>query len=292
MLFITSSKKLIFLAKWVQRFSSLAAILSISLFFLFLSQDLLRETIGLPKFLDFLPIPNIDKNRLLNIEDWYNDSSKDYSLLKGIFNITLIFIFSLQHSLMSREVIKKFFRNINKNYIFFERSIFNLSAAICLGICLYLYQPNDKTFIDISNSFTNSIFLFLLTLNLLLEMYAFYDMIEADDILGFGLIKIFEKNNGTFFPIEFKQKSPSLLSELMRHPIYFCSLSHLWLGATRISCGRMIFSVFFTVFIFVGTYFEEQEIIRKYPSYLKYIKKVPNKFLPNLSILLKKTKNI
>lgn len=278
MSFISATSGTIFWAKIFHRIAASLSIISLVYFFLFLSIDLLHETLDFPKF---LILPTIDFNPFFKSEEYLNDL-----FLKEFINIFLIIVFSLQHSFMAREGFKEIWKGINQNYVFFERSLFIFAASLFLGACLFLHQPNDKVLIDFSCAITNSLMLFLLFLHVLIEFKAFYDMRNAD-ILGFAHIRLFEENLGTNYPIQFVEKKPSLLSQMMRHPIYYGSLAHLWLSSTKITYGRMLFNVYLTIFIFIGTYFEEKEILKKYPSYADYMKKTPNKFFPNLMVLLR-----
>lgn len=274
--FIPATPRTLLWAKLFQRISAFLSFLSLTYFFLFLNIELLHLTLGFP---ENLCRTTIDYNPFFSSEDHLSGL-----FLKETFNICLILVFSLQHSLMAREGFKEICKEINQKYVFFERSLFTFTASLCLGLALFLHQPNDKVFIDFSCTMTNSFMLFLLFLHVLLEFKAFYDMRDAD-LLGFAHIRLFEEKLGTTYPIEFIERKPSLLSQMMRHPIYYGLLAHLWLSSTKITYGRIMFNIYLTIFIIIGTYFEEKEIIRKYPNYAEYMKNTPNKFFPNLAIL-------
>ena len=291
MAFISASKQTIFLAKYFQRISALCAHFSLFFFIIFLNLDLFRATfqcLQTSQILDFLPV--VDKNPNFNFESYFQTYFENIFFIKEVVNLTLFFPFSIQHIIMAREVTKNFMKNLNINYVFFERSIYVILSAIFLSNAFILHQPNDKVLLDFSNPLSNSLFSSLIILHILIELRTFYEMGEAD-VTGYGLIKIFEKYQGADFPIEFKEKPPSLISSLMRHPLYYCLLVHFWLGSTKITSGRLILNIYLTIFILIGTYCEEREIMRKYPSYKEYIKIVPNKYLPDLTIFLKKNKS-
>ena len=185
---------------------------------------------------------------------------------------------------MARENSKNIFMSINQNFIFFERSFFLILASFYLGICLLLHQPNPSIILDFSHPIMNVIFTILLILHGLLNLWAFFDL----DIAGFVRMRIFEKNAGTHVPIQFNPKPPTSLSKMMRHPIYYCAIAEIWLSSTKISYGRLFFNTFFTIFVLFGTLLEEKEIIKKYPSYMEYVKEVPNKYFPDITQLFKK----
>ena len=133
---------------------------------------------------------------------------------------------------MAREVTKNLLKNLNMNYIFYEKSIYVMLSSIFLAIAFILHQPNNKVLLDFSNPVSNSVFSSFIIFHILLQLRIHYEMGEAD-IMGYGLIKIFEKNQGVDFPIGFKLKPPSLISNLMRHPPYYCFLVHFWMGQQK-----------------------------------------------------------
>lgn len=285
MVFISCSNSVLFLAKVTQRVATLTAMISLSFYFLYLSHDLLIETLSLPNFSSIYGLPSIDKNSLFQIHRVFGLKYETF-IYKEVFNILILLVFCIHHSLMAREESKNFMMRISPKYVFFERSFYLLLAAFTLSFNCIMHQPNPEIFVDFSHPITNMIFTILLLLHLLLNIFAILDMGEAD-VLGFGLIKIFEENKGTHLPINFRPKPPSLLSKMMRHPIYYCAIVLIWVSSTKISYGRIIFNLIMTVFVVLGTFLEEKEIIKKYPSYLEHIKEVPNKFFPDLTQLFK-----
>ena len=285
MVFISCSNSVLFLAKVTQRLATLIAMISLSFYFLYLSHELLVATFSLPNFSNLCGLPTIDQNPLFQIHRFFGLKYETF-IYKEVFNILILLLFCIHHSLMAREESKNFMMLISPNYVFFERSFYLLFAAFSLSLNCILHQPDPEIFLDFSHPIINMIFTILLLLHVLLNLFAFLDMGEAD-IVGFGLIKIFEENKGTHIPINFRQKPPSLLSKMMRHPIYYCATAEIWLSSTKISYGRIIFNLIMTVFVILGTFMEEKEIIKKYPSYLEHIKEVPNKFFPDLTQLFK-----
>lgn len=283
MTFIPASPKTLFLAKSFQRISSITAMISMTYFFLFNSKEFLESALGLQSILKDFPLPTMESNSYININE--------LSFIKReIFNFLFIALFCGQHMVLARGWFKDFMKKINIYYVFFERSIFNFLASVFLFTGMLFHQPSEEILLDFSNKYTDFVMIFLLFIHVLLELWAFHDMKDAD-IMGFALVKLFEENKGTHIPIHFKQKPPSLLSNLMRHPLYYCAFAHLWLATTKITTSRMIWNIILSVFILVGTHFEEKEIIRKHPDYLDYIKRVPNKYMPNLGIFFKKKNN-
>lgn len=283
MTFIPASPKTLFFAKSFQRVSSITAMFSMTYFFLFNSKEFLESVFGLQPLLKDFPLPTLESNSYIKI----NEPS---FIKREIFNFLFIALFFAQHMILARGWFKDFMKKIDIYYVFFERSVFNFLASVFLFTGMFFHQPDGEIFLDFSNKYSDFLIAFLLFAHVLLEFWAFHDMKDAD-LMGFALVKLFEENKGIHIPIHFKQKPPSLLSNLMRHPLYYCAFAHLWLATTKITVSRMIWNVILSVFILFGTHFEEKEIIRKHPDYLDYKKRVPNKYLPNLAILFKKKNN-
>ena len=65
------------------------------------------------------------------------------------------------------------------------------------------------------------------------------------------------------------------LYKYVRHPIYFGSLIAFW-STPRMTVGHALFSSTMTAYIFIGTFFEERDLVRRFgAAYLHYQKAVP-----------------
>jgi len=136
-------------------------------------------------------------------------------------------------------------------------------------------------------SMTFSALLILIGVYLILKSQ--FDQLENDPY-GFDHIRYFNRE-GNDFPVPFKMKSLSRTALLCRHPMVLGAL--LFMVGTLIhgslSYGRLLFSFCYILASFMGTYFEEQELLTKdIDSYKVYCEVIPNILLPDLNILTAK----
>jgi protein-S-isoprenylcysteine O-methyltransferase Ste14 len=62
---------------------------------------------------------------------------------------------------------------------------------------------------------------------------------------------------------------------LVRHPLYFFSLVLIW-STTVITVDRLLFNVIWTIWIFLGTWFEEKDLVRFFgQDYMVYQQQTP-----------------
>lgn len=65
----------------------------------------------------------------------------------------------------------------------------------------------------------------------------------------------------------------------VRHPLYSAGLVILWFKS-EMTLNTLVLWMIFTLYIFIGAYFEEKKLVREYGSgYINYAKKVPM-FIP------------
>lgn len=66
----------------------------------------------------------------------------------------------------------------------------------------------------------------------------------------------------------------------VRHPLYSAGLVFLWLNS-KMTVNSLLLWIIFSIYIFIGAYFEEKKLLREYgKSYADYRKNVPM-FIPN-----------
>lgn len=278
--FLQVSNSYLFFIQLFQIIGFILSMSSLSLFSLFLLQNTLHSILNIS--LNTL-LPEIDstfiKKNILNIENIY------------FHNMLLYSLFFIQHILMSRSFFKDAMQKLTKYYFFIERYIFISLASLTLSIIIFYHKHDDYVLIKFNNIYLD-IFLFIINLlHLFISLYIVFVDMKDSDILGIGILKKIKKEKGSNYPIEFTEKKSSLLSLMMRHPLYYSTLVLIWTSSSIISRGRFFFNCQMTIFIIVGTFFEEREILKKYPSYINYVKKVPNKFIPNIFVLFDKEKN-
>ncbi|TGL31364.1 isoprenylcysteine carboxylmethyltransferase family protein [Leptospira koniambonensis] len=209
--------------------------------------------------------------RLLGIDQFLKEITVEFQLglIGSIFvNITLIVIFGVPHSVMARAGFKKFCSRIVPLPI--ERSFYVFIVSITLTILSCLWQPiyfeiwNIKT--DIGRYTIYSVFLigFILAVvsTFLIDHFELFGLKQA---WNFFIRK--EKHT-----IEFA--TPSLY-KLVRHPMMFGILLVLW-STPFMDLSHLILSIGMTLYIIIGTFFEEKDLVRTFGErYLQYKQVVP-----------------
>lgn len=170
-----------------------------------------------------------------------------------LINLALVLLFSLQHSLMARTLFKKYLTKVIP--VAAERSTYVLFSGVALGlICLY-WQPLDGFLWQVDNEIGRT----LLSAGYLFGWtFSLFSTFIINHFELFGLQQIYLNLLNKPSPaIEFKEK---LLYKFVRHPIQLGVLIGLWITPTM-SYSHLMLSSTLTIYIFVGLWFEERDLI-------------------------------
>ncbi len=184
-----------------------------------------------------------------------------------IFNIFLMSLFGLQHSIMARPWFKEKWTRVIPNEA--ERSTYVLATAIVTWIMLALWQVNPSTLwqVDIP------IFKMVTTaLGVFGWAYLFLATFCINHFELFGLEQVWYSLVNKVPPkLPFKER---LMYRFDRHPIMTGALIGLWATPTM-TYDRFQFSILFTVYVIIGVSYEERDLIRKWgEKYLNYCRRV------------------
>ena len=184
-----------------------------------------------------------------------------------IFSIYLI-SFYFFHSLLAANATKSFFSRmgLSPNYY---RLFFNGFAGIFSLLGIYIYGNGDKNMILASNYLTKVVGLIIGIGGLGIVIIALknYDLAEFA-----GTQQI--KNQPTSKPDQLITKG---MNKWVRHPLYLGTILSM-LGVFLLSPNDMLLSllVITIIYLFVGSYLEEQKLITQFgKDYIEYKKKVP-----------------
>jgi len=189
-----------------------------------------------------------------------------------IINLGLVLLFSLQHSLMARSLFKKYLTKIIP--LAAERSTYVLFSGLALGlICLY-WQPLEGVLWHVDNEIIRN----LLTAGYLFGwLFSLFSTFIINHFELFGLQQIYLNFINKPAPaIDFKEK---LFYKFVRHPIQLGVLIGLWLTPTM-SYSHLMLSCTLTIYIFVGLWFEERDLIAELGDTYKEYQKRVRMFLP------------
>ena len=181
-------------------------------------------------------------------------------------NLGLILLFGLQHSVMARRSFKRWLANYMP--VSLERSLFVLASGLVLLLLVACWQPVGGLIWRAEG--VSNLLLWLGFgfgwLYLLLATFA----INHFDL--FGLRQAWLDAQGrAYTPIAFVEH---WMYRFSRHPIMLGALIGLW-SLPEMTSSRLYLSTGLTVYIVVGLWFEERDLIRQWGErYKSYQQKV------------------
>jgi protein-S-isoprenylcysteine O-methyltransferase Ste14 len=206
---------------------------------------------------------------------------------QNVFFIFLLwFIFGFQHSLLAQKNFKDKLCNVlGENFIlYFYRIIYTIIQCIIFTIIWNLISnisPGNTIFI-LDESYHSTIYIFkkaseflLLWSVLAIDINYF---IGTKQFFHFFRYRIFLKNNINQ-PEPAQVLTNSILFKHIRHPMYLGILLNLLFSTTTYTEIFFYNVIFLYVYIEIGIYFEEKQLVRLYKdTYLAYRNKTPKIF--------------
>ena len=184
-----------------------------------------------------------------------------------LIDFLLITLFALQHSIMARESFKKRILQIIPEPI--ERAVYTLASGITFLLICYFFQPIDGMVWSFEGGFLEILLWIGFAFGWGLSLCATF-IIDHFELFGLKQPYQFLKNR-TKLELEFREKS---LYKIVRHPIQLGVILGLWL-TPKMNFGHLFLSLLFTIYIFIGLYFEERSLAREFgQTYLDYKKRV------------------
>ncbi|WP_243396383.1 methyltransferase family protein [Leptospira hartskeerlii] len=183
-------------------------------------------------------------------------------------DIALIAMFGIPHSVMARAGFKKYFSRIIPLPI--ERSFYVLISSITLIALSCLWQPINFEIWNIKTNFWMYVIHFIFLIGILLAVVSTF-LIDHFELFGLKqawnyLIKT-EPHAAEFV-------TPSLY-KLVRHPMMLGIILVLW-STPVMNIGHLILSSGLTLYIIIGTFFEERDLVHIFgEKYLQYKRAVP-----------------
>jgi methanethiol S-methyltransferase len=183
------------------------------------------------------------------------------------FDAGLSLLFFIQHSGMIRKPFHRWLaRQIREEY---AGAIYAIASGIVLLLVILLWQKSTQTIIAPSGFFRwslRAIFLF--------SLLGFYWGIKALRFFDpFGLGPILNRLRG-------RNPTPMPLTvagpyRWVRHPLYLFIILMIW-SCPDLTRDRLLFNVLWTVWIVIGSYLEEIDLVAAFgDGYREYQKRVP-----------------
>ncbi|MBK7105180.1 MAG: isoprenylcysteine carboxylmethyltransferase family protein [Ignavibacteriae bacterium] len=200
-----------------------------------------------------------------------------------IFDVLIIiFLFSLfaiPHSILAAFDVKKKITKKVGNKIAFYRFFYNITSVIFFVAIYYISpKPNVKIY-DLQ--FPYDLIIFTIQFLGILGLFWTSSYLNLKEFLGFNQIKRYFQNN---YSAENLDENHELIIKgpfkYSRHPIYFFTIIVLGFRSTM-DLFYLIFFISMVIYFYIGSEYEEKNLIKRYgDSYLNYKSKVA-KIFPN-----------
>lgn len=179
------------------------------------------------------------------------------------WNLALILIFALQHSIMARKAFKRWISRFVADHL--ERSTYALMSGVCLVFIILTWQPLPGFAWQIRENWLRNT---LYAINFLAVGYVFVAASITNQFELFGLRQAYLHWKGeSYFPLPFRR---ILMYRYSRHPMMLGMLVILW-SAPQMSLTHLTLSCLLSAYIFAGIQFEEKGLRHEFgQDYEKY----------------------
>jgi protein-S-isoprenylcysteine O-methyltransferase Ste14 len=189
-------------------------------------------------------------------------------------NLGLVLLFGLQHSVMARRSFKRAAAKIIPEPA--ERATYVLATVVCLALAFAFWSPMTTTLWRFEQPATVYPLLAVQAVGWATLVWATFAL---DHFHLFGLTQAWSAFRGRPIPdLEFR--TPPIY-RVVRHPIQLGILIGIW-AAPVMTVGHFVFTTAMSMYVFVGLFFEERDLVRQFGQrYLAYRQSVP-KVIPRL----------
>ena len=189
-------------------------------------------------------------------------------------NLGLVLLFGLQHSVMARRSFKQAWTKIIPEPA--ERATFVLATVACLIAAYVFWSPMTAEIWRFDDPAAVYTILGIQAVGWLILVGATFAL---NHFHLFGLTQAWSAFRSRPVPdLEFRTP---WMYRVVRHPIQLGILIGIW-AAPTMTVGHAVFATAMTAYMFVGLFFEERDLVRRFGQrYLAYRQNVP-KVIPRL----------
>jgi protein-S-isoprenylcysteine O-methyltransferase Ste14 len=192
-----------------------------------------------------------------------------------VINVGLIVLFGLQHSVMARSGFKQWLTRYLPQAA--ERATFMLATAVVTFALIAFWQPVTTMVWEADSTAAYNV---LLSIGLSGWALVFYSTFQINHFDLFGLRQVWLYFRGKpYTPLPFQVNG---LYKVIRHPIMTGALIGIW-ATPAMTVGHLVFALGMSVYILIGVYHEEKDLVRAFGErYRAYIRST-GKFIPERS---------
>ncbi|MCP3460750.1 methanethiol S-methyltransferase [Bradyrhizobium sp. CCGUVB23] len=187
-------------------------------------------------------------------------------------NTLLMALFAIQHTGMARKWFKNRWTRYVPNYI--ERSTYVLIASLCLMLLFWQWRPLPAVIWHVEDP---DVSVMIGTLSFIGWTLVFASTFLIDHFELFGLRHVIANLRGR--GIAAQQFRTPLYYKFVRHPIYLGFIIAFW-AAPVMTIGHLLFAAVTTTYIFVGIFFEEQDLLQLFGEQYGQYKKQVSMLIP------------
>ena len=191
--------------------------------------------------------------------------ASEYQML--LWDGLLSILFFIQHSGMIRTSFHNRLAPIIPRH--YHPSTYAIASGIALTVVVFLWQPSQTVFYQAEGPLR----LLARAISVLAIIGFSWGVRALGNFDTFGLVPIKVHLRGKQLrPPNFVLRGPYLW---IRHPLYFFMLLLIW-SVPDVSSDRLLFNVLWTLWIVLGSYLEERDLVAEFgEKYRQYQKTVP-----------------
>ncbi len=184
-----------------------------------------------------------------------------------VVDVALLLMFGLQHSVMARPAFKRAWTHWIPDAV--ERSTYVIISCLMLLAFFVFWRPIGGVVWELSRPWSDWLWGGYAAGWLIVTLSSF--IINHAEL--FGLSQAWHALRGTTMPVQpFRAQ---WFYKVVRHPIMLGFLIAFW-SVPRMTVGHLVFSVGMTLYILIGLYFEERDLVAALgDDYRAYRSRVP-----------------
>lgn len=193
------------------------------------------------------------------------------NFLAILFNLLLVLVFGLQHSVMARKSFKQWLTRWLDYRL--ERVLYFHASNVVMVLLLLLWQPVSGVIYSLQNELAVWILRLVSVLGLVIAGLGVIS-IDSSELSGTRQVSAFLKGQD-WRGLSFQEPG---IYRWVRHPMQLGILIFLW-ATPLLSISHALFAVSMTVYILVGLVFEERSLAAEFgEDYRRYQARVPMLF--------------